>query len=153
MTTLSSLQATLAGEHAALFLYGDYGAHTSASAEPVLFELVSLLYRTHRGRRDQLRTMISDRAAVPVAAEATYEVPAEVTTAAAVRRDCIATEERCTEVYAALVANTAGSDRAWAIATLSESATARILLGGRPQLFPGAPDLRTAGGGARSRTE
>ncbi len=141
MTTLTSLQAALAGEHAALFLYGVYGAHTSASADPALFELVSLLYRTHRGRRDQLRTMISDRAAVPVAAQPTYQGPTALGSAAAVSRHCIATEDRCAEIYAALVANTAGSERAWAIATLSEAATARILLGGRPQMFPGAPEL------------
>ncbi len=142
MTTLASLQETLAGEHAALFLYGDYGAHTSASAEPKLFELVSLLYRTHRARRDQLRTMISDRAGVPIAAKATYDIPTVLSTAAAVRRHCIATEERCAEVYAALVANTAGTDREWAIAMLTDTATARILLGGQAQTFPGAPELR-----------
>ena len=53
MSTLEALQVTLAAEHAAIFVYGDAGAHTSQSAEPALFDLVSTLYRTHRARRDR----------------------------------------------------------------------------------------------------
>lgn len=141
MTTLASLQATIAAEHAAIYLYGDAGAHTSQSAEPDLFGLISMLYRTHRSRRDQLRLLITDRGATPVAAAASYEVPARLASPAAVRRLAVSTEERSAEVYAALVANTAGTDRSWAISALAEAAQARVLLGAEPQTFPGAPDL------------
>lgn len=141
MNTIESLQATLAAEHAAIFLYGDAGAHTSQSAEPDLFGTVSMLYRTHRARRDQLRLLLADRGATPVAAAATYVLPAQLTTPGAVRRQALRTEQRCAEVYAALVANTAGPDRDWAISALTEAAAARILLGGRPETFPGAPEL------------
>ena len=141
MSTISSLQATLAAEHAAIFVYGDAGAHTSQSAEPELFDLVTLLYRTHRARRDQVRLLVSDRGATPVAAAATYELPARLATPDAVRRQALRTEEHCAEVYAALVANTVAADRSWAISALVEAAQARILLGGTPQAFPGAPEL------------
>ena len=50
-------------------------------------------------------------------------------------------EERSAEVYAALVANTVGTDRNWAISALAGAAQARVLLGAEPQTFPGAPDL------------
>lgn len=141
MSTIESLQATLAGEHAAIYLYGDAGAHTSRSAEPELFSTISLLYRTHRARRDQLRLLIADRGASPVAAAAAYELPGQLANPAAVRRVALSTERGCTEVYAALVANTAGPDRDWAIGALTEAAQARILLGGAPENFPGAPEL------------
>lgn len=141
MSTIESLQATLAAEHAAIFVYGDAGAHTSQSAEPELFATISTLYRTHRARRDQLHLLIGDRGAVPVAAEAAYELPSVLRSPIAVRRQALRTEERCAEVYAALVANTATTDRDWAISALSEAAQARVLLGGSPETFPGAPDL------------
>lgn len=141
MSTIASLQATLAAEHAAIFVYGDAGAHTSQSAEPDLFGLISMLYRVHRARRDQLRLLVADRGATPVAAAAAYEVPARLASPVAVRRLAVGTEEDCAEVYAALVANTTGADRDWAISALSEAAQARIRLGAAPQIFPGAPEL------------
>lgn len=141
MSTIEALQATLAAEHAAIFVYGDAGAHTSQSAEPDLFSTITTLYRTHRARRDQLRLLLADRGATPVAAAATYEIPSQLGAPSAVRRQALRTEERCAGVYAALVANTAGTDRAWAISALSEAAQARIMLNGSPETFPGAPEL------------
>lgn len=141
MSTIESLQATLAAEHAAIFVYGDAGAHTSRSAEPELFATITMLYRTHRARRDQLRLLVSDRGATPVAAAATYELPARLATPGAVRRHALQIEQQCAQVYAALVANTAGPDRDWAISALTEAARARIQLGGSPETFPGAPEL------------
>lgn len=141
MSATASLQTTLAAEHAAIFLYGDAGAHTSQSSDPQLFSAISSLYRTHRARRDQLRLLLADRGATPVSAEPTYDLPAPLGTAAAVRRHAQRVEMRCAEVYAAQVAHTVGADRDWAIAALAEAAQARIVLGGRPETFPGAPEL------------
>lgn len=141
VSTIQSLQATLAAEHAAIYLYGDAGAHTSQSADPELFATITRLYGTHRARRDQLRLLIADRGAAPVAAAAAYDLPAPLITPAAVRRQALRTEQQCAEVYAALVANTTGPDRGWAISALTEAAQARILLGGAPEDFPGAPEL------------
>ena len=41
MSTLEALQATLAAEHAALYLYGLYGGRTSQSTDPALFEALA----------------------------------------------------------------------------------------------------------------
>jgi hypothetical protein len=141
MSTIDALQATLAAEHAAIYLYGDAGAHTSQSAEPALFDTITLLYRTHRGYRDHLRLLIADHGATPVAAAPAYVLPRQLATPAAVRRHALRTEQDCSEVYAALVANTAGTDRGWAIAALVGAASARILLGGEVETFPGAAEL------------
>lgn len=141
MTTIAAMQATLEGEHAAIYVYGALGAHTSASAEPTLFELLTVLYRTHRSRRDHLRVLLTELGTTPTPAAATYDLPARMTTPRQVTRAAITIEDRCAGLYAALVANTAGTDRAWAIQTLTEAASARIRLGGRPQDFPGAPEL------------
>lgn len=141
MSTTGSLQATLAAEHAAIFVYGDAGAHTSQSAEPELFATITMLYRTHRARRDQVRLLLSERGATPVAAAATYDLPARLATPVAVRRQALLTEQRCAAVYAALVADTVGADRGWAITALTDAAAARILLGGSAETFPGAPEL------------
>jgi hypothetical protein len=141
VSTIASLQTTLAAEHAAIFLYGDAGAHTSQSSEPQLFGAISSLYRAHRARRDQLTLLLADRGATPVAAEPTYDLPAPLRTAVAVRRHAQRIEERCAEVYAAQVAHTTGADRDWAISALSEAAQARIVLGGPPETFPGAREL------------
>lgn len=141
MSSIASLQATLAAEHAAIFVYGDLGAHTSQSADPQLFAVITALYRAHRARRDGLRLLLTDGGTTPVAAEPTYDVLGALTTAAAVRSRALRLESRMSEVYAAMVANTAGADRGWAITALSESAQARILLGGAAESFPGAPEL------------
>lgn len=141
MSTIESLQATLTAEHAAIFVYGDAGAHTSQSSEPELFATITQLYRVHRARRDQLRLLIADRGAAPVAAEAAYDVPPRLDGPAAVRRLALRTEQRCAEIYAALVANTSGPDRTWAINALIGAAQARVSLGGAAEDFPGAPEL------------
>ncbi len=141
MTTVESIQTTLAAEHAAIFVYGDAGAHTSQSVEPDLFATVSVLHHVHRARRDQLRLLLAERGATPVAAAATYELPRPPTSPVAVRRRALETEQRCAAVYAALVAATSGPDRAWAITALRQAAEARIALGGSPEEFPGAPEL------------
>ena len=75
MTPLDALQTTLAGEHAAVYVYGVLGARTSRSAEPQLFADVADAYATHRARRDQLMTMVRDAGGTPVAAEPAYELP------------------------------------------------------------------------------
>ena len=143
MSTIDALQATLAAEHAAIYLYGDLGAHTSQSAEPALFETISLLYRTHRGYRDRLRLLVAEYGATPVAAAAAYELPTHLATPAAVRRQALRTEQHCAEIYAALVANTVGTERSMAITALVGAAQARILLGGGVETFPGAPELES----------
>jgi hypothetical protein len=141
VTALDALQTTLAAEHAALHLYGVYGGRTSQSADPGLYAAVTTGYRDHRARRDQLRLTIADLGADPVAAAATYDLPPGLTGARRISRAALATERACAERYAALVAQTVAGQRRWAAGALIEVATQELRVGGRPETFPGAPEL------------
>ncbi len=141
MSTLEALQATLSAEHAALHLYGLYGGRTSQSTDRALFEALQDGYTAHRARRDQLRLMVADLGAEPVAAGASYDEPDGLRGATRVARAALLTEESCAETYAALVADSAGPQRRWAAAALTASALLQLRMGGRPAAFPGAPEL------------
>ena len=135
MTPVDALQAALAAEHAALYVYGALGARTSQSATPVLFAEVSDAYSTHRAWRDLLTSRLVDLEVEPTPAAPTYELPTGVARAA------VQVEERCATTYAYVVANTSGADRTWAIGALTRSATRRVAFGAAPEALPGAPDL------------
>jgi hypothetical protein len=141
MTTLDSLQDTLAAEHAALHLYGVFGGRTSQSAEPSLFEAVTTGFTTHRTRRDELELAVRDLGAEPVAAAATYALPGPLTAPRQVAGAALQVERACAESYAALVANTVDDQRRWAVDALTACALLQLRLGGRPEAFPGAPEL------------
>ena len=53
----------------------------------------------------------------------------------------LSTEQACAETYAALVAQTSGRQRRWGATALTETAVLQLRLGGRPEDFPGAPEL------------
>jgi hypothetical protein len=141
MTALEALQATLSAEHAALHLYGLYGGRTSQAADPELFAALQDGHRVHRARRDQLRLMVADLGADPVAAGAAYDEPQGLRGARSVSGAALETEQACAETYAAQVAQTAGAQRRWAATALIETAVQQLRLGGRPEPFPGAPEL------------
>ena len=87
MTPLEALQQTLAGEHAAVYVYGALGGRVSASAQPDAGRRGSrAAYTTHRGRRDQLTAMVRAAEGDPVAADVSYELPNPSRTAGAARR-------------------------------------------------------------------
>ncbi|MBA3782483.1 MAG: DUF4439 domain-containing protein [Nocardioides sp.] len=141
MTLLDSLQTTLAGEHAAVYLYGVLGAQTPQSLEPALYEALVEGYRRHRGHRDQLTGYVTEAGGVPVAAAAAYALPAQLANADQVRRSAIGVEESCAATYSSLVANSVRAQRRWAIIALTDAAVRQLSFGGAPQDFPGAPDL------------
>ena len=135
------LQDALAREHATVYLYGVLGARTSASATPGLFATLTDGYRHHRGLRDQLRLMLLDAGAEPVAAAPAYDVPPGWTGAAAITAAARGLEATTTESMAAMVALTSGDQRRWALSALTWSAVRQLDLGGGPQTWPGAPEL------------
>lgn len=137
MTPIEALQATLAGEHAAVYLYGAIGARTSASADPTLYAAMLTGHRKHRRRRDQLTAMIADRGAVPVASEVDYEVPAALTTAVELNNAALQVEHRIARTYSQLVESTTGAERRWALVALDNSAVSQVAFRGTPELFPG----------------
>ncbi|RYC12836.1 DUF4439 domain-containing protein [Nocardioides zhouii] len=141
MTVLDALQVTLGDEHAALYTYGVLGARTSQSATPELYAAIASAYRRHRSRRDQLRVLVEEAGGEPVAAAAAYEVDGPLLRAPQVQAAALATEESSVEVLTALVAQSVGAVREWALVEATWSATWQLELGGSAQTWPGAPEL------------
>jgi hypothetical protein len=137
VTPVESLQKALAAEHAAVHLYGLLGAQSSKSQQPVLFARLNQTYAAHRDARDRLTVLVSAKGADPVAAQVDYEVPGPTTTAVQIEAVARTIERRVTRTYGELVANTAGSDRRWAITALDGSALREIGFGDKPANFPG----------------
>lgn len=141
MSTVDALQRTLAAEHAAVWIYGLLGGRTSRSAAPDLYARIEEAYLVHRARRDELGDALAALGEVPVAAGATYESPGRTDTAARVVAAARAVEHACTETYAALVAESVGDHRRWAVAALADAAVRELGFGAAPDAFPGAPEL------------
>ena len=141
MTPLDALQQTLAGEHAAVYVYRALAGRVSASAQPDLAAGLATAYTTHRGRRDQLISMVREAKGDPVAADVSYELPNPSRTAVQLRAGALVTEERCAEVYAATVGSTSRGDRQWAIDALADAAVRLLGFGGVPADFPGVTEL------------
>ncbi|MGD9959782.1 ferritin-like domain-containing protein [Nocardioides sp.] len=140
-TTLESLQSTLSGEHAAVWLYAVLGGQTSRSSQPLLFETLTRSYGVHRSRRDQLISMIRDLGVVPAAAAAAYDLPNDASTPTKVNRAAREIESRCAGLYAELVAGTYDSQRRWAIGALTDAAVRGLDYRGSPEIFPGLAEF------------
>jgi hypothetical protein len=145
VTTLDALQVALAGEHAALYVYGVLGAQTSASRSPDLYATVEESYEIHRARRDHLTGLVLQAGGTPVASEAAYEIPSRLGTPALVARAALDLERRCAATYAWLVANTVDDRRRWAIEALTDTAVRELGYRGSPEIFPGADESADRG--------
>lgn len=137
MTPVQALQKALAAEHVAVHLYGLLGAQSSKSRQPTLFDKLEQTYGAHRAARDQLTVLVTAKGADPVAAKVDYEVPGPTATAAQIEAVARTVERRVTRTYGELIANTAGSDRRWAITALDASALREVSFGTPPTHFPG----------------
>jgi Domain of unknown function (DUF4439) len=145
VTTHDALQVALAGEHAALYVYGALGAQTSASRSPDLYAAVEDSYQIHRSRRDHLTGLVLQAGGTPVASEAAYELPSRLGTPSLVARAALRLERRCAETYAWLVANTVDERRRWAIEALTDTAVRELDYRGSPEIFPGADESADRG--------
>ncbi|HYO41060.1 MAG TPA: ferritin-like domain-containing protein [Nocardioidaceae bacterium] len=141
MTPLEALQQALAGEHAAVYVYGVLGGRVSASAEPELAARLTSAYTLHRGRRDHLTGRVRAQGEQPVAAQVSYRLPGPARTAAQLVDAARVTERRCAAVYAAAVAGTSGADRRWAVDALTDAAVRGLSFGGSAEPFPGVAEL------------
>ena len=141
MSTLDALQATLADEHAAVYTYGVLGARTSQSATPALYDALTSGYRRHRARRDQLQVLVEEAGGEPVAAAAAYELDGRLLRAPQVEAAARELEVASVERLTALVAQSSGTVREWALTEAIWSAAWQLELGGEPQTWPGAPEL------------
>ncbi len=141
MTPVEALQATLAAEHAAVYVYGVLGGRVSASARPDLSGELRAAYSLHRGRRDQVVGMLRAEDEEPVASEVAYELPNAARTAAQCRRAAVQIELSCAETYAAAVGSTARANRQWAIDALEDASVRALAFGASPTPFPGLAEL------------
>lgn len=123
-----ALREALAAEHAAVYAYGVVGGVLDGAAP------ATAAYTAHRARRDLLTSRLRDQA---VPAQPAYELPFPVKGPASARRLAVRVEQRCAEVYAAVVADTTGRDRLDAAHALGECAVRAVEWGGEPQPFPG----------------
>jgi len=141
MTPLQALQRALAGEHAAVYVYGVLGARVSGSRQPGLSARLTSAYDVHRGRRDQLTSMVRASHGSPVAAETSYEVPTPARTAPQITTAARVVEQRCADVYAETVGATSRGDRQWAIDALLDAAVRQLSFGAEPERWPGVAEL------------
>jgi rubrerythrin len=137
MTPVEALQKALAAEHAAVHIYGLLGARSSQSEQPALFAALDLAYAEHRSARDRLTVLVTAKDTDPVAAQPDYEMPGPLSSAIEIEAAARTLERRITRTYGELVANTAGSDRRWAITALDASALREVGFGVAPSDFPG----------------
>lgn len=137
-TELDALQQTLAGEHAAVHVYGVLGGR-AAGLDPASFRAdLADAYDVHVTRRDDLRRMVTALGGVPVAAEASYALPRLLTTRSQISAEALRTEDACLPLYGALVAAVGpGPTRTWAVAALGDGALTGLTFGGAPQALPG----------------
>lgn len=139
LSPLAALQATLAGEHAAVWIYGVLGAQSSQSREPKLYDALTRAFTLHRRRRDQLTVTISRMGAEPVASAVSYRLPNPARTTGQVRAAALDVELRLAGLYGQLVQSTTAADRRWAIAALDDCAVRQLGFGGTPTDLPGMP--------------
>lgn len=142
MTPLGALQATLAAEHAAVYVYAVVGGRLSASAYPAAIRLVDDAYEVHLVRRDELRGAIAAGGHTPVPPAPAYEVGVQSRAAGPLLGAARVTEERCGAVYAHLVSASVGNRRRWAVTALTDAAVRALGFGASPSAYPGLPELR-----------
>jgi hypothetical protein len=137
MTPLAAQQAALAGEHAAVYLFGVFGAQASQSRQPELYARLLDGFHVHRRRRDQLTVAIAAAGADPVASEVSYDLPAAMGTTSELNDAALQVERRIARTYGQLVESTAGAERRWALVALDDSAVRQLEFRGTPEMFPG----------------
>jgi hypothetical protein len=137
VTPLEAQQAALAGEHAAVYLFGVFGAQASQSRQPALYARLLDAFRVHRKRRVQLTVVIAGAGADPEAAEVSYDLPASMETAPELNDGALPVERRIARTYGQLVESTAGAERRWALVALDDSAVRQLEFRGTPEMFPG----------------
>ncbi|HET6563627.1 MAG TPA: ferritin-like domain-containing protein [Marmoricola sp.] len=141
MTPVEALQTTLAGEHAAVHVFATLGGRVSASANPTTAARLREGYETHRARRDHLRSWLADLGEQPVPPAAGYDVDDDSRDPERLTASARRAEERCTAVYAQLVASSTGPTRRWAVQAATDSALRCLSLGGTPSAYPGLREL------------
>lgn len=141
-TALQAAQEALAAEHAAVYGYGVVGAWIGAERGGE----ASTAYAAHRRQRDALARMVRDLGGTPVAAQAAYTLPFEVTSGEDALRLAARLESRVARSYAGLVLAATGRDRRTAAEALRDAAVRAARFSGRVVAFPGLSEDDESGG-------
>jgi hypothetical protein len=135
VSTLDGLLKALAAEHAAVYVYGLLAARNSGRLRSSL----TSAYNAHRRRRDQFRTLVTERGGAPVEAEVSYALPFEPDGSTESVRLATFVEEGVTAAYLELVAVEDALIRRVAAMAMQESVTRSYTL--RPEIIA-LPGLR-----------
>ncbi len=133
VAVVSALQGALAAEDAAIFGYGVAGAHLSGSRQAAAEQD----WTGHNQARDTLAAMINARGAVPVAAQATYELPFRVHDTASAMKLAAYLEDGVARAYLGLVAVTDRQLRTFGAMAMQGPAGRAAYWRGSTQAFPG----------------
>ena len=130
---VAALQAALAAEAAGIFGYGVAGAHLTGASQAA-----AMRYWTgHKEARDRLAAMISGLGAVPVAAQAFYQLPFRVHNASSAARLAAYLEDGVTRAYLGLVAVSDQRLRRLGAMAMQDAAQRAASWRGSTQAFPG----------------
>lgn len=139
MSPEEAVQTTLAAEHAAVYVLGALNGLVSVGEAAETAGRLRSAYDAHRGRRDQLRSLLAQRGVTPVGAALAYDVDLPGRDPDRLLAAARAVEKRSALVYAQMVGATAETDRVWAVEALVDSAVRLLNLGGAPTHLPGTP--------------
>ena len=128
-----ALQAALAAEDAAIFGYGVAGAHLSGTRKTAAEQA----WTDHNEARDTLTAMISALGGTPVAAQAFYQLPFEVTDATSAVKLAAYLEEGLTRAYLGLVAVSETRLRTFGALAMQGPAERAAFWRGSTEAFPG----------------
>ncbi|WP_169943930.1 ferritin-like domain-containing protein [Microbispora sp. H11081] len=127
------LDRVLSAEHAAVFAYGVIGGKTSGA----LLRRATAGFDAHRARRDQLRTLITQRGGTPAEPGPAYHLPFEVRGQADAVRLAVLVEQRVITAYLEMAADPDPGLRRLAALTAQECATRAYGWQPRIDAFPG----------------
>ncbi|WP_307801609.1 ferritin-like domain-containing protein [Microbispora triticiradicis] len=130
-----ALGRALSAEYAAVYAYGVVGGRTKGG----LRARATAAFDAHRARRDQLRTLITQRGGTPTEPGPSYGLPFEVRTPSDAVRLAVLVEQRVVTAYLELAADRDPALRRLAALAAQESATRAY--GWQPEIgaFPGMP--------------
>jgi hypothetical protein len=136
---IRELQAALAIEQWALYLYGVIGARLTEVEDRPGIALATAGYRVHRSRRDSLTATLVSAGEQPVPAEPGYLLPDGDGDP---RRIAVTVEERVCAAFADLAATARSSLRQFAARIVADAAVRGSDWGGAIGAFPGLPERR-----------
>jgi hypothetical protein len=112
------LQDALAAEHAAVYGYGVLGAHLGGAQQTAARQAE----QAHRDRRDALTERLTTGGATPTPAAPAYGLPSPVRDGPSALALAVLLEERTGYVWGAALPDLRGTDRATALAALTDCA-------------------------------